>query len=85
MKPCHRGECNCDARLDVNIDEGVFTSMDQLPVTKLNYGDSQARYSWIYYTLGQLRCHGKSKPYPNQEQITEIFDDIHENMKDLQQ
>ena len=59
--------------------------MDQLPVTKLNYGDSQARYSWIYYTLGQLRCHGKSKPYPNEEQITEIFDDIHENMKDLQQ
>ena len=85
MKPCHRGECNCDARLDVNIDEGVLTSMDQLPVTQLNYGDSQARYSWIYYSLGQLRCYGKSKPYPNEEEITEMFDDIHENIKDLQQ
>ena len=54
-------------------------------MTQLNYGDSQARYSWIYYTLGQLECYGKSKPYPNDEEITEIFNDIHENIKDLQQ
>jgi len=58
--------------------------MEQLPVTQLNYGDSQARYSWIYYTLGQLRCYGKSKPYPNDEEITEIFNEIHDNIKNLQ-
>ena len=59
--------------------------MDQLPVTQLNYGDSQARYSWIYYTLGQFQCYGKSKPYPNEEKITEFFDDIHENINHLHQ
>lgn len=84
-QPYERGECNCDARLDVNIDEGVLTSMNQLPVTQLNYGDSQARYSWINYELGQLRCYGKSRPYPNEEEIIEMFDDIHDNIKDLQQ
>ena len=84
-QPYDRGECNCDARLDFNIDEGVLTSMNQLPVTQLNYGDSQARYSWIYYELGQFRCYGKSRPYPNEEEITEMFDDIHDNIKDLQQ
>ena len=59
--------------------------MDQLPVTQLNYGDSQARYSWIYYTLGQFQCYGKSKPYPNEEEITEKFEDLNENIKILQQ
>ena len=59
--------------------------MDQLPVTQLNYGDSQARYSWIHYKLGPLRCYGKSKAYPNEEEITEKFDEIHVNIKDLQQ
>ena len=47
--------CNCDDRDTVNIDEGILTSKDQLPVMRLNYGDSMERYSWIQYTLGTIR------------------------------
>ena len=41
--------CNCDARDEVNVDIGVLTSRDQLPVMMLAYGDSRERASWIQY------------------------------------
>jgi len=56
--------CNCDDRDTVNIDEGILTSKDQLPVMRLNYGDSMERYSWIQYTLGSFSCSGKNGLYP---------------------
>ena len=46
--------CNCDSLDSTNIDIGILTNMDQLPVTQLNYGDSQDRISWIEYELGPL-------------------------------
>ena len=46
--------CNCDSLDSNNVDVGVLTNMDQLPVTQLNYGDSQERVSWIEYELGPL-------------------------------
>ena len=38
-----------------NVDFGVLSSRDQLPVMELAYGDSQNRYSWIHYTVGRQR------------------------------
>ena len=38
-----------------NVDFGVLSSHDQLPVMELAYGDSQNRYSWIHYTVGRQR------------------------------
>ena len=58
--------CNCDARDNVNVDYGVLTSRDQLPVMELAYGDSQYRYSWIHYTLGDFTCEGKRWVYPSE-------------------
>ena len=58
--------CNCDARDNVNVDYGVLTSRDQLPVMELAYGDSQYRYSWIHYTLGRFTCEGKRWIYPSE-------------------
>ena len=46
--------CNCDSLDSNNVDIGILTNMDQLPVTQLNYGDSQDRISWIQYDLGPL-------------------------------
>ena len=56
--------CNCDDRDIVNVDEGILTSKDQLPVMKLSYGDSRGRSSWIHYHLGQFSCSGKYGLYP---------------------
>ena len=58
--------CNCDARDNVNVDYGVLSSRDQLPVMELAYGDSQYRYSWIHYTLGRFTCEGKRWIYPSE-------------------
>ena len=58
--------CNCDDRDNMNIDYGILTSRDQLPVMELAYGDSQYRYSWIHYTLGQFTCEGKRWIYPSE-------------------
>ena len=46
--------CNSDSLDSDNVDVGILTNMDQLPVTQLNYGDSQDRISWIEYNLGPL-------------------------------
>ena len=57
--------CNCDSLDSTNIDIGILTNMDQLPVTQLNYGDSQDRISWIEYELGPLgECQTKKISTP---------------------
>ena len=61
-----RNLCNCDARDNVNVDFGVLSSRDQLPVMELAYGDSQNRYSWIHYTLGRFTCERKRWIYPSE-------------------
>ena len=35
-------------------DNGILTSMSQLPVTQLNYGGSSRPISWIEYNLGKM-------------------------------
>jgi len=65
--------CNCDSRRDNVVDVGLLTSKTQLPVTKLYYGDSEARYSYIKYDLGNLICSGKSGSYPSQERDNQLY------------
>ena len=57
--------CNCDDR-ENNVDVGILSSRDQLPVTQLAYGASNHRYSFIRYTLGDLICYGKRGLYPSE-------------------
>ena len=85
--------CNCDALGDMDIDQGILKNKKQLPVTKLNYGGSSGRFSWILYQLGFLRCHGKSDEavYPSEQyqyQMQSIEDRItnnENNIDDIQQ
>jgi hypothetical protein len=71
-----KNECNCDSRSIDMIDEGVLTSLAQLPVQKLHYGDSKQRFQWIQYTLGQFQCSGKNQHYPNEEKVWKEIDDL---------
>ena len=64
--------CNCDDR-ENNVDVGILTSRDQLPVTQLAYGASNHRYSWIHYTLGDLVCFGKRGLYPSEAADTDFL------------
>ena len=64
--------CNCDDR-DTNSDVGVLSSRDQLPVTQLAYGDSDHRYSFIHYELGDLVCYGKRGLYPSEAAETDFM------------
>jgi hypothetical protein len=61
--------CNCDDFDEIDIDEGILSNKDQLPVSTLNYGDSESRYSWIIYKLGNMECKGKADDvlYPSEE------------------
>ena len=49
-----------------DIDSGLLTNKNQLPVSQLNYGDSAGRYSWIEYELGPLICQGQGGLYPSE-------------------
>ena len=64
--------CNCDDR-DINNDVGILSSRDQLPVTQLAYGDSDHRYSFIHYALGDLVCYGKRGLYPSEAGDTDFM------------
>ena len=64
--------CNCDDR-DVNNDVGILSSRDQLPVTQMAYGDSDHRYSFIHYALGDLVCYGKRGLYPSEAGDTDFM------------
>jgi len=68
--------CNCDSRAESMIDSGVITSKSQLPITKLLYGDSEKRYSYIKYSLGPLICSGKNGIYPSEEKLKYLNDQI---------
>ena len=52
----------------MNVDEGILTNMDQLPITQLNYGGSEERFSWILYKIDYLKCYGKGQGvvYPSE-------------------
>jgi len=82
QKTCFfQGACNCDAGGPANIDEGRLTNKKQLPVTQLNYGGSEARFSWILYKLDYLKCWGKAEGviYPSenyQSKVETIENDI---------
>ena len=74
----------------MNIDEGIFTSKSQLPVTQLNYGGSSNRFSWILYKIDFLECHGKSDDgeYPserNSNRFAAIETDIEENKDSIEE
>ena len=66
--------CNCDAAGDMDIDSGVLSNKNQLPVTALSYGGSENRFSWIIYQLGYLQCHGKAEniEYPSERNANKI-------------
>lgn len=59
-------ECNCDDMRANLTDFGVLTSMEQLPVTQLNYGGSSEIYAWIEYYLGPFKCTGRRNLYPSE-------------------
>ena len=58
-KILHHTSCNCDSYLENMKDNGVLTSMDQLPVKKLNYGGAFSSFGSIQFDLGPLICSGK--------------------------
>ena len=72
--------CNCDSNDEAQVDAGVISSKSQLPITKLLYGDSEKRYSWIEYSLGNLVCSGKSGKYPSEERLNQLKDKINEQV-----
>ena len=49
-----------------DVDSGLLTNKNELPVSQLNYGDSAGRYSWIEYELGPLICQGQGGLYPSE-------------------
>ena len=60
---------------DGDVDEGILTAMNQLPVTQLAYGGSLGRFSFVLYKLGYLECIGKSSTavYPSEAEDTDYF------------
>ena len=58
--------CNCDDMNSADVDSGLLTNKNHLPVSQLNYGDSAGRYSWIEYELGPLICQGQGGLYPSE-------------------
>ena len=66
----------------------MLSDKNQLPVTQLNYGGSESRYSWIIYKLGHLECYGKAAGahYPSEElpdRIQALEDDVQENSNEI--
>ncbi|XP_046645838.1 uncharacterized protein LOC124336182 [Daphnia pulicaria] len=50
-------KCNCDALAPLQlVDDGVITDKNVLPVTRLNFGQTQLETSSGVHTLGQLVC-----------------------------
>merc|ERR1712184_177450 len=81
--------CNCDAGQS-NVDVGLLTSLDQLPVMKLNYKSSSGMFSWIAYRIGNLECTGKRNVtiYPsevNKNKMEKIENDIEANTNAIRQ
>jgi len=54
--------CNCDAKLsDWQVDEGVITEKDLLPITEFAYGPLKYDMEKAKITIGSLRCSGKNQ------------------------
>jgi len=72
----------------MNVDEGILTNMDQLPVTQVNYGGSEDRFSWILYKIDYLKCSGKGEgvTYPSelyQNKLETIENNIQQNANEI--
>ena len=77
--------CNCDSKGKGAIDAGVLTSKDQLPVTRLNYGDDYHRTEWKKYELGNLICSGKNGFYPSEEKEQQMYLELRTDLDDVQE
>ncbi|XP_065054059.1 uncharacterized protein LOC135682899 isoform X3 [Rhopilema esculentum] len=50
-------KCNCDANSDtLTFDEGYVTFKDDLPITKIQWGDTGASSEYAFHTIGKLEC-----------------------------
>ena len=58
--------CNCDGFGTNVVDSGEITSMDKLPIAKLNYGTSIPNGKINYY-LGPMICSGKQGTFPSEQ------------------
>jgi len=65
-------KCNCDSLDEGNVDRGTITSMTQLPIKQLAFGDSGRRYSWVYYKIENFICKGKGGMYPSEVIINDF-------------
>ncbi|XP_076814580.1 contactin-associated protein-like 5 [Clavelina lepadiformis] len=54
--------CNCDKNnLPETSDEGYITDPDALPVTQLQFGDTDGSGEYGFHTLGALECTGRRR------------------------
>ena len=53
--------CNCDTMRADQVDNGIFTDKNSLPVKSLSYGGAYTRISNVRYILGPLVCSGKGR------------------------
>ena len=84
--------CNCDGFGNNVVDKGEITSMNKLPITKLNYGTSIANGNIKYY-LGPMICTGKRGIFPSeqddadkqlvQEQIKNVTEELRTAKKEI--
>ena len=67
--------CNCDSTGYNNIDEGVLTDRDQLPVRELAYGNGAGVYNALSYMVGHLECTGKDPKsvYPSKIDTVDYY------------
>ena len=53
--------CNCDSMRADQVDDGILTDKNSLPVKSLTYGGAYTRISNVRYILGPLICNGKGR------------------------
>jgi len=60
---------------DADQDNGILTSLDQLPVIELAYGGGRGRYDLISFQLGPFVCEGKdpTELYPSEKAETDYY------------
>ena len=55
--------CNCDSMRPNQVDDGILSDKNALPVKSLRYGGSYASFSSVKYILGPLVCTGKERVF----------------------
>jgi hypothetical protein len=57
------------------LDEGILTNKNHLPIKTLHYGDGDSKSSWIIYNIGDFKCSGKSEnsAYPRELKTADYF------------